>query len=97
MPEPIRVEIPLSKTKLVKLLIFSVLFLLIGLWLAIKNPQTSNPIINSIIVKSIVAYGGIAMGVFGIYFFSKKVAASKPGVIMNGKASLKTPLFSILA
>lgn len=76
-------EISLSKTKLTKLLIFSVLFLTVGLWMIITNPQISNPVFNNIIIKTLAFYGSTIMGLFGIYFFTKKLLDKNPGIIIS--------------
>ncbi|MBX3255402.1 MAG: hypothetical protein KF862_14770 [Chitinophagaceae bacterium] len=83
MTESNTIEIQLSKAKLTKLLFFSVLFVAGGLWMIITNPQTSNPIFNNIIVKALAAYGSTTMGLFGVYFFTKKLFDKKPGLILN--------------
>lgn len=83
MNESNRIEIELSKTKLIKLLVFSVLFLGIGLWMIIANPQIKNPIFGNIIVKTIASYGSTIMGIFGLYYFSKKLFDKEPGIIIS--------------
>jgi hypothetical protein len=76
-------EIALSKSKLTKLLIFSILFLFGGLWMIIKEPQTSNSLFNHPVIKAIAAYGSAIMGGIGIYFFSRKLFDNKPGLILS--------------
>jgi hypothetical protein len=49
----------------------------------IADPQISNPIFNNPVVKSIASYGGAIMGLFGIYFFSRKLFDSKPGLVID--------------
>lgn len=83
MIENNRIEISLSKSKLTKLLIFSVLFLVAGLWMIISNPQTSNPVFNNVILKTLAFYGSTIMGLFGIYFFTKKLFDKKPGIVIS--------------
>jgi hypothetical protein len=83
MIENNKIQIQLSKYKLAKLLIFSVLFLCGGLWMIITNPQTSNPVFNSPIVKALASYGGTIMGLFGIYFSSRKLFNNKPGIVID--------------
>jgi len=83
MTETNRTEISLSKAKLTKLLIFSALFLLGGLWMIITNPQTSNSVFNNPIIKALASYGSTLMGIWGIYFFSKKLFDKKPGLVLN--------------
>ena len=83
MTENNKIEIVLSKSKLTKLLIFSILFLCGGLWMILTHPQISNPIFNNPIVKAIGSYGATIMGLLGIYFFSKKLFDKKPGLIID--------------
>ena len=83
MTESKKIDIPSSKAKLAKLIIFSILFLIGGLWMIITNPQTSNSVFNNPILKAIASYGSAIMGLFGIYFFTKKVFDKKPGLILN--------------
>lgn len=81
--ENTRTEIPLSKTKLLKLLLFSVLFLIAGLWIILKNPQVSNPVFNNSVMKTLASYGGVIMGVLGIYFFSRQLFDKNPGLVLT--------------
>jgi len=78
-----KIEIPLSKTKLAKLLFFSILFLLAGLWMIITDPQTSNPIFNNPIIKVIGSYGSTLMGALGIYYFTKKLFDKGQGLVID--------------
>lgn len=78
-----RIEIPLSKAKLAKLLIFSCLFLIGGLWMITTNPQTSNAVFNNPIIKTLAAYGSTLMGLFGIYFFTRKLLDKNPGIVLS--------------
>lgn len=77
------IEIALSKTKISKFLIFSILFLALGLWMIISNPQTSNSLFNNPIVKGFASYGSALMGLIGIYFFTGKLFDKKPGLIVD--------------
>lgn len=77
------IEIELSKAKLVKLLAFCILFLGLGLWMIIANPEINNPVFGNIIVKIIASYGSTIMGVIGIYFFTKKLFDKEPGIIIS--------------
>ncbi|MDA3613807.1 STM3941 family protein [Polluticaenibacter yanchengensis] len=78
-----KTNIPFSKTKLTKLLFFSILFLAGGLWMIITNPQTSNPVFNNPVIKAIAAYGATIMGLLGIYFFAGKLFNKAPGLILS--------------
>jgi hypothetical protein len=78
-----KIEIPLSKSKLTKLLAFSIIFLIGGLWMIIANPQISNPVFNDPIIKTVGGYGSAIMGFLGIYFFAKKLFDKKPGLVID--------------
>ena len=83
MTENIKIEIALSKSKLTKLLVFSILFLFAGLWIMTANPQTGNLVFNNPFVKAIAADGGVLMGLLGIYFFGRKLWDNKPGFVID--------------
>ena len=80
-----RIEIPLSKSKLIKNLLGSIVFVVAGLWLLIFQPSVSNSVFNSPLVK----YGGgilaVLFGALGIIYFSKKLTDKKPGLIIDEK------------
>lgn len=78
-----RVEVALSKKKLIMLLFFSVLFLAISLWILTSQPEVSNPLFGNFIIKNVASILGVLMGGFGIYFFTKKIFDKKPGVIID--------------
>lgn len=78
-----KIEIPLSKSKLAKLLVISILFLVIGLWIIIKDPQVGNPVFNNPILKIFASYGATLMGLLGVYFFTKKLFDKKPGLVLS--------------
>jgi hypothetical protein len=83
MAEDTKVEIALSRTKLAKLLLFSIVFLFLGLWMIIKDPQVSNPVFNSPLVKILASYGSTLMGALGIYYFTKKLFDKGPGLVID--------------
>ena len=83
MTENNRIEIALSKSKLTKLLTFSILFLLGGIWMILSNPHTNNALFDNPIVKAIAGYGSVLMGILGIYFFTKKLLDKKPGLVLS--------------
>ena len=83
MRESKKIEIPLSKAKLAKLFLFSLLFEGAGLWLLIVNPQISNPVFNNSLFKGVASSGAIILGVFGIYFYSRKLFDKKPGLVLD--------------
>lgn len=76
-------EIPLSKAKLLKLLVFSIFALCAGLWIVITNPQLSNPIFGDPIFEGIAGYGGIIVGVLGTVGLSIKLLDNSPGLIID--------------
>ncbi|KFF15102.1 STM3941 family protein [Flavobacterium hydatis] len=78
-----KIEIPMSKGKLIKILFFSILFLVASLWILLDQPEVGNPIFNNLIIKNTASVLGTLMGLFGIYFCTKKIFDKKPGVIID--------------
>src|SRR4051812_17673447 len=74
------IEIAISKKKLIKLLIFAILFMAGGLWMLTAQPQTGNPVFNNPIIKNGAAVLGVLMGIFGTYYFIKKMNDKRPGL-----------------
>lgn len=77
--------IPVSKGKLVKLLIFSIIFLVLGVWIVIARPEVRNAVLNNAVVKYGTAAGSIVMGLAGMIFFTLKMFDKKPGLIIDSK------------
>ncbi len=83
MADNTKIEIPLSRTKLAKLLFFSILFLIGGFWMVITDPQTSNPLFNNPLIKMLASYGSIIMGAIGTYYFTRKLFDKTPGLVID--------------
>ena len=83
MAEQNIIEIPLSKGKLIKLLSFSIAFLLLGFWLAFYHPRSGNPVFDSELLKYVIGVLGMVMGLVGIFFFSKKILDTKAGLTID--------------
>jgi hypothetical protein len=79
------IEIAHSKGKLTKILLFSLLFVLAGLWMIITNPQTSNAFFNNPVVKGLASYGGLGMGLLGLYFAIRKLADKSPALVIDAQ------------
>lgn len=77
------IEIPLSNIKLLKLLLFSFLFLIVGIWMIVTNPQIGNPVFNNTLLKMAAAGLSVLLGLAGLFFFIKKLLDKKPGLIIN--------------
>jgi hypothetical protein len=89
-------EINLDKTRLAKLLVCSVLFLVGGLWMIITDPQSRNPLFNSPLLKAFAFYGALIMGACGVYFFSRKLFDRRPGLIIDRNGIVvNTSIFSL--
>jgi hypothetical protein len=78
-----RIEIPFSKVKLTKFLLFSIVFLILGFWMATSKPEVSNTFLNNALIKNIVAYSSMLMGLLGTYFFTKKLFDKRPGIVID--------------
>lgn len=85
MTEEKTIKIPLNKRKLVKGLIGSIIFVVIGFWLLIYQPETNNPIFDNPLVKYGAAIASILFFGFGIFYFSKKTLDKKPGITIDDK------------
>ena len=76
-------EIPLSKKKMILMLIGSILFCCIGFWLLMKQPQSSNPIISNPAIVIVIGcicvlfFGVIALGILN------KLKKSTIGLTIN--------------
>jgi hypothetical protein len=82
------INIPLSKGKLIKGLIGSIIFVLIGSWLLIYQPEIGNPIFDNPVVKYGASVASILFFGFGIIYFSIKITDKKPGIIIDDSGIL---------
>jgi hypothetical protein len=78
-----QIEIPLSKKKLILMLIGSIGFVAAGLWFVIKPPAISNPFFGN---PTVILVTGIAsilfFGLCAIYI-ARKLPDNKPGLIID--------------
>ncbi|WP_121809259.1 STM3941 family protein [Mucilaginibacter kameinonensis] len=77
------IEIPLSKSKIIKGLLGSTAFVAIGLWLLIRQPHIGNPVFDNALVKYGASIASIIFFGFAAFFFLKKLGDKKPGMIIN--------------
>lgn len=83
MGQVTRDSISLSRFKLIKSLVISILFVLIGLWMILFQPETGNPIFNAPLIK----YGA---AIVCIFFFSwaalalaRKLGQKESGILID--------------
>lgn len=78
-----QVEIPLSKGKMIMLLIGSIAFVTIGLWLVISPPTIQNGLFSN--TALILISGSASILFFGLcgLMFLKKLQDNKPGLIID--------------
>lgn len=81
----INIEIPLSKSKIILLLITSIVFVLLGLLFVIDPSRFITVFIKNQIFISIVGYISITFFGFGIYVFMTRLIQTKPGLIITDK------------
>lgn len=78
-----QIEIPLSKKKLILMLIGSICFVAAGLWFVINPPTISNPFFGN---PTVILVTGIAsilfFGLCAIYI-ARKLPDNKPGLIID--------------
>lgn len=79
------ITISLSKKKLVKSLIGSIVFVIIGIWMLTTQPETSNPIFNDALIKNGAAI--LCVVFFGamIFLFIGKLRDNKYGLTIDEK------------
>lgn len=85
---PGQIEIPLSKSKLVKLIVVSLVFIIIGIWLITKPPTIGNPILGNSTLIFIVGASSILMFGTMLIFLIKKIFDKKPGLIISDNGML---------
>lgn len=78
-----QIEIPLSKKKLIKMLIGSIVFVAAGLWFLIKPPTISNPFFGNPTTIFLIGLAAILFfGLISVYII-RKLQDNKPGLIIN--------------
>lgn len=78
-----RIEIPLSKSKMVMMLIGATTFVAIGLWFVIAPPEIKNSYWGDPTKMVIVGYASILLFGFCAIFFVRKLPDAKPGLIID--------------
>jgi hypothetical protein len=78
-----KIEIPLSKKKLILMLIGSIGFVAVGLWFVIQPPTISNSFFGN--PTTILLSGIASILFFGLcaVFMARKISDSKPGLIVD--------------
>ncbi len=77
--------IPASKGKLVKLLIFAIIFVIAGTFVLTIEPDSRRSLMSIAFVRYSVAFAAIAMGAVAILYFIIKMFDKKPGLIVDPK------------
>ena len=81
MTQSDRIEIPLSKAKLVLLLLGAIAFVAIGLYLVISQPVS--PIFSSHLFNTDVGVVGILFAGLGFIFLLLKLTDRNPGIVLD--------------
>lgn len=79
-----KIEIPISKVKIMFLLLVSLAFLLVSAWLLSIHIDEHTPFweMENVFIN-IVCVLGLLMGLFGSYFFIKKLFDDEPGLVID--------------
>ena len=85
-----RIEIPFSKTKLTRLLLISIVFVLAGSWIFQVKTNTGNAFFNSEIFRKVVGLLSVLMGGLGIYFSSRKLFNNEPGLVIDSDGIIES-------
>lgn len=78
-----RIEIPLSKSKIVLMLLGALTFVAIGLWFVIAPPTIKNSYWSNPIRIVIAGYSSIIFFGLCAFFFIRKLPNKKPGLIID--------------
>ena len=78
-----RIEIPLSKRKMILMLIGSIGFVVIGLWLILNPPAISNPFFGNPTRLLILGIAAILIFGFFTFYFARRLPENKPGLILD--------------
>ena len=78
-----QIEIPLSKSKLVLMLLGALTFVTMGLWFVIAPPTIKNSFWGSPAKLAIVGYASIVFFGLCTFFFIRKLLDNKPGLIID--------------
>jgi len=78
-----QIEIPLSQSKLVKLIAVSLIFVICGLWLVAKPPAVSNPIFGNPKLIFIVGISSVLLFGLMLILLIKKLFDKKPGLTIS--------------
>lgn len=77
------IEISLNKTKIIKGLVASLVFVAISAWILLRKHHTGNPVVDSLFIKYGVSIGGIIFFGFTAIFLLTKMSDTKPALIIN--------------
>jgi hypothetical protein len=83
-----RIEIPLSKSKIIMMIIGTSAFVAIGLWFVIAPPQIKNSYWGHPARIAITGYASILFFGLCAAFFIRKLPESKPGLIIDSTGLL---------
>jgi hypothetical protein len=78
-----RIEIPLSKSKIIMMLIGATAFVAIGLWFVIAPPEIKNSYWGNPTKMAIVGYASILFFGLCAAFFIRKLPDTKPGLVID--------------
>jgi hypothetical protein len=78
-----RIEIPLSKSKMVLMLIGALAFVAVGFWFVISPPTIENSYWGSPTKIAIVGYASIIFFGLCVFVLIKKLPDNKPGLIID--------------
>jgi hypothetical protein len=78
-----KIEIPISKEKLKKILIAAIVFVALGIWMVVRKPTINNPLFGN--PTFVLAMGIISILFFGLsgFMIFKKLKDTKPGLVID--------------
>jgi hypothetical protein len=91
-----QIAIGFSKSKLTKLIAFSLFFALAGIWILLKDPKSDLFLLNEPIIRYPIAILALVMGGIAVFYFSKKLVNKTPALIIDAEGIIdQTTAFSV--
>ena len=77
------IEIPLNKTRILMMLMGTLVFVIIGFWFVIAPPEIDNSFWGDPTKLTIIGYASILFFGLCAYFFIRKLPDNKPGLVID--------------
>lgn len=83
MSNSYKIEIEISKNKLVRMVLGSIIFVILGIWYMTQTPSINFPIFNNKTIVFIIGLIGVIFFGFTTIYLIKKLFDKSPGIIIT--------------